>query len=176
MAISILTGLYEIYLMMNFKIIYMPIVGDDHFLSYASMICSIVSIFGAFLWGCLGDAKGVHFTILVLSVLDFGGKIFSDFAKEKPAIVVMVVLIGLISKSMMTIAGPGFVEIFGLKLGTELLPLKGVAIILGYILVPLFQIATAKFLNPHQYLVCISFFSVITLLCAIRLNILKCRE
>lgn len=58
----------------------MPIVGDDHFLSYASMICSIVSIAGAFLWGCLGDIKGVHFTILVLSILDFGGKIFSDFA------------------------------------------------------------------------------------------------
>lgn len=175
MAISILTGLYEIYLMMNFKIIYMPIIGDDHFLSYASMICSIVSIGGAFLWGCLADIKGIHFTILVLSILDFGGKIFSDFADEKPTIVVMVVLIGLISKSMMTIAGPGFVEIFGLKLGTDLLPLKGVAIILGYILVPMLQIATAKYLSPHQYLICISGFSLITLICAIRLKIIHCK-
>lgn len=82
------------------------------------MVCSVVSIGGAFLWGVLGDWKGVYFTILVLSVLDFGGKVYSDFAESKGMIVGMVVLIGLISKSMTTIAGPGFVEIFGLKLGT----------------------------------------------------------
>ena len=109
MLISILTGLYEIYLMMNFKIIYVPIISDDHFLSYASMICSVVSIVGAFIWGFLGDYKGIYFTILILSILDLGGKMFSDFAVNKPMIVIMVVLIGLISKSMTTIAGPGFV-------------------------------------------------------------------
>lgn len=66
--------------MMNFKIIFMPVVADDHFLSYASMICSIVSICGAFFWGFLGDYKGIYFTVLLLSFLDLGGKIFSDFA------------------------------------------------------------------------------------------------
>jgi hypothetical protein len=84
-------------------------------------------------------------------------------------IIIMVVLIGLISKSMMTLAGPGFVEIFGLKLGTELLPMKGIAIILGYVLVPLFEVLTSKFLDPHQYLICISFLSIITLIAAIKL-------
>lgn len=114
MLISFLTGLYEIHLMMNFKIIYMPIVNDDHFLSYCSMLCSVVAIFGAFIWGFLGDFKGVAFTILLLSILDFGSKIFSDFAVTKPTIIAMVVLIGLISKSMTTLAGPGFVEYFGI--------------------------------------------------------------
>lgn len=175
MAISVLTGLYEIYLMMNFKIIYMPIIGDDHFLSYSSMVCSVVSIAGAFLWGCLGDNKGVYFTILLLSLFDLGGKIYSNFAMSKPAIIVMVVLIGFISKSMMTLAGPGFVEIFGLKLGTALLPLKGVAIILGYMLIPIFQLATAKYLDPHELLIFISGFSLVTLGCAIRLNVIRCR-
>lgn len=109
MVISFLTGLYEIYLMMNFKIIYMPIINDDHFLSYCSMICSIVAIFGAFFWGFLGDLKGVAFTILILSILDFGTKFYCGFAVTKPTIVGMIVLIGLISKSMTTLAGPGFV-------------------------------------------------------------------
>lgn len=94
---------------MNFKIIFMPIVNDDHFLGYCSMICSVVSILGAFVWGYLGDVKGVAFTILILSVLDFCSKIFSDFAITKPLIIIMVILIGLISKSMTTLAGPGFV-------------------------------------------------------------------
>lgn len=33
-------------------------------------------------------------------------------------IVIMMILIGLISKSMTTLAGPGFVEYFGIKVGT----------------------------------------------------------
>lgn len=147
----------------------MPLISDDHFLSYASMVCSVISIGGAFFWGWLGDYKGIYFTILLLSILDLGGKIFSDFAFNKPMIIVMVCLIGLISKSMTTLAGPGLAEIFGLKLGTQLLPLKGVAIIIGYILVPLFQILLAKYLNPHEYLVFVSFFSLITLIAALRL-------
>lgn len=104
--------------MMNFKIIYMPIVNDDHFLSYCSMICSIVAICSAFIWGYLGDSKGVAFTIMLLSILDFGSKIYCNFALNKPMIVVMMILIGLISKSMTTLAGPGFVEYFGIKVGT----------------------------------------------------------
>lgn len=118
MLVSFLTGLYEIHLMMNFKIIYMPIINDDHFLSYCIMLCSLVAIGGAFIWGCLGDMKGIAFTTLVLSILDIGSKIFGDFAITKPMIVIMVILIGLISKSMTTLAGPGFVEYFGLKVGT----------------------------------------------------------
>lgn len=82
------------------------------------MLCSLVAIGGAFIWGCLGDMKGIAFTTLVLSILDIGSKIFGDFAITKPMIVIMVILIGLISKSMTTLAGPGFVEYFGLKVGT----------------------------------------------------------
>lgn len=94
---------------MNFKIILMPIIGDDHFLGYCIMLCQIVAICGAFIWGSLGDLKGAAFTILILSVLDFGGKMFSDFALNKATIIMMVILIGFISKSMTTIAGPAFV-------------------------------------------------------------------
>jgi MFS family permease len=167
--VSFLTGLYEIHLMMNFKIIYMPILPDDHFLSYCIMLCSLVSIVGAFFWGWLGDLRGVAFTILILSVLDFGSKLFSDFALTRVTIMIMVVLVGLISKSMTTLAGPGFVEYFGLTMGTELLPFKGISILLGYILVPLLQLATSDILTPHEYLIVISFASVVTLGCAIRL-------
>lgn len=155
--------------MLNFKIIYMPLVNDDHFLSYCSMLGSVVAMCGALLWGYLGDLKGVAFTILLLSILDIGSKIYCDFAINKAMIVVMVVLIGLISKSMTTLAGPGFVEYFGIATGTELLPYKGVAILAGYIVVPFFQLLTAHYLNPQQYLICLSFASLVTLACSIKL-------
>lgn len=134
---------------MNFKIIFLAYVNDDHFLSYCIIGCSIVSIVGAFFWGYLGDRKGVSFTILLLSILDIGSKIFSDFAVERQTIIVMVILIGLISKSMTTLAGPGFVQFYGLKLGTELLPFKGVSILIGYILVPFLQLLTSSYMNPR---------------------------
>jgi hypothetical protein len=172
MLVSFFTGLYEIHLMMNFKIIFMPLITDDHFLTYSIMLCTLVSIGGAFLWGCLGDLKGISFTILVLSVLDLLGKIFSDFAITKPTVLIMVILVGLVSKSMTTLAGPGFVEFFGLHLGTELLPFKGAALLLGYVMVPCFQLLTANFLTPHGYLIAISFASIATLGCSVRLYLL----
>ena len=156
----------------------MPLVNDDHFLGYSSMICSIVAILGAFLWGYLGDLKGVAFTILLLSILDFGSKIYSDFAVTKTMIILMVVLIGLISKSMTTLAGPGFVEYFGIEVGTELLPFKGIAILIGYLIVPFFQLISSSFLSPRDYLVCISFASIITLFSSVRLYYIhhKCKK
>jgi hypothetical protein len=54
-------------------------------------------------------------------------------------------------------------------MGTELLPYKGISILLGYALVPFFQLLTSNYLTPHEYLVVISFTSVITLGCAIKL-------
>lgn len=40
---------------------------------------------------------------------------------------------------------------------------------MGYVIVPLFQILTASILTPRQYLICISFLSIITMICGIRL-------
>ena len=94
---------------MNIKIIYLPIVGDDHFLGYASMLLSIVAIGGAFIWGWLGDHKGVGYSVLVLAIADFCVKIYCNFALTKPMIIIMMILIGILSKSMTTVAGPGFV-------------------------------------------------------------------
>lgn len=87
----------------------MPLINDDHFLSYLAMLGTFVGMFGAFIWGFLGDHKGVIWAILVLNILDFFGKIFCDFAVTKPTILIMVIIIGLISRSMTTLAGPGFV-------------------------------------------------------------------
>ena len=134
---------------MNLKIIFMPIVNDDHFLGYVSILCNVISIGGAFLWGLIGDKKGIAFSLLVLAVADFFVKMYSNFALTKPTIVLMMILIGILSKAMATLAGPGFVEYFGLEIGTELLPYKAVAILGGFILVPLFQVITAPIMTPH---------------------------
>lgn len=168
-SVSFLISLYEIYLNISFKIIFLPIVNDDHFLSYVSVLCNVVSIAGAFFWGWLGDKRGTAFSILVLCIADFGTKLFGNFAMEKSTILVMMVLIGCLSKAIATLAGPGFAEYFGHKVGTELLPYKGVAILAGFILVPLLQVILSPFFTPHQYLVILSSFSLLTLGMGVRL-------
>jgi hypothetical protein len=59
-----------------------------------------------------------------------------------------MIIFGIGDRGMETIAGPALVEIFGLKTATLLLPYKGLSLILGFILAPIFQITTAKFFSP----------------------------
>ena len=77
-----------------------------------------ISIFGAFLWGFMADCKGFSFTFLTVVLFDMVVKLVGVFAYDKTSILIMFVLIGINSKSMTTIVGPGFVEIFGLDVGT----------------------------------------------------------
>jgi hypothetical protein len=58
--IGLLTGVYQIFLVMNLKIIYMPIIKDDRFLVYCSMASSAVSIIGAFIWGYFADKRNFY--------------------------------------------------------------------------------------------------------------------
>jgi hypothetical protein len=58
--ISFFSGLYQIFLMMNLKIIYMPIIQDDRFLVYCAMISSAVSIVGSFVWGFYADKRSFY--------------------------------------------------------------------------------------------------------------------
>lgn len=54
-----------------------------------------------------------------------------------------------------------------------MLPFKGIAILLGYLIVPFFQIVTSSQLTPRDYLILISLTSIVTLGSAIRLYYLE---
>lgn len=131
------------------------------------MVSSVVAICGAFLWGFLGDIKGFSFTVLVIAVLDFIIKIYSDFALDKTMVFIMFVLVGIPSKSITTVMGPGFVEMFGLETGTELLPFKGIAMLLGFIIVPIGQLILESWISAHEYLIVLSCLSIVTLIMSI---------
>jgi hypothetical protein len=51
----------------------------------------------------------------------------------------MYFCLGFNDKGIVTIIGPGLIEIYGLEMATELIPYKGFTIFLTYIIVPLFQ-------------------------------------
>lgn len=112
--ISFLTGIYQIFLNMNLKIIYMPIVHDDRFLVFCAISATAASIVGAFVWGYIADKQSFYLLLLIFTGLDFLIKIYGSFALTKAGIMVLFILIGFVDKAMLTVMGPGLVKIFGI--------------------------------------------------------------
>lgn len=148
----------------------MPIVGDDMFLVYCAMAGTAVSIGSAFFWGYLGDKKGFIPTLLFFSVLDCLIKLYGMTAKEKPGILILFLLIGFTDKAMLTIMGPGFVKIFGIKIATELLPYKGVSVFLCFLFAPIGYLFVSSLLSPFSYLMLLAPLGILTPIMAFALH------
>lgn len=71
--------IYLIYLVMNIKLIYMPYINDDHFLSYCSALVTVSAVVGAPFWGYIADLKGFKFSLLMLVIFDTLVKIMGIF-------------------------------------------------------------------------------------------------
>lgn len=78
-------------------------------------------------------------------------------------------VIGFFDKGMMTIVGPGLVELYGIEGGTELLPLKGSSMLLTFAVVPVIQILTKEILTPLELLKIFSIVNVLGIIPAIML-------
>lgn len=146
--ISFLTGIYQIFLNMNLKIIYMPIVNDDRFLVYCAISATIASIVGAFIWGYIADRQNFFVVLIIFTTLDFFIKVYGRFAFTKASIMLLFIFIGVVDKAMVTVMGPGLVKIFGLDIATELLPYKGFSVFLGFLVAPLGYILFNSVLTP----------------------------
>lgn len=152
-SISFLCPLYLIYLSLYMKLIFMPILNDDHFLAFCSVILTVSAIFGAPFWGYIGDKKGFKTTLLLVLMVDCVVKILGVFCQRKWNLVMLYFMLGFNDKGILTIIGPGLIEIFGLELATELIPYKGIALFLAYVTVPLTQIILSSRLTYQVILI-----------------------
>jgi MFS family permease len=107
---------------------------------------------GTFAWGHIGDVYGIKSTILIYTILDIIVKLFIFFVNSKPVFLIYYCLLGLLDKALVTIVGPGLVEMYGLEGGTELLPIKSTSVFFTYGLIPIAQLMTAKFVGPLRFL------------------------
>ena len=95
--------------MNNVKLIFISAINDDHFLGYALVAHTVSAILGTFVWGFVADKKGIAKTMLILAIVDTIIKFFGLFAGDKPTLFILMFSIGLTSRGMMTIAGPGLI-------------------------------------------------------------------
>jgi hypothetical protein len=117
----------------------MPIINDDHFLSYCIALVTISAVAAPF-WGEMCDTKGFKTTLLWVTIFDSIVKIFGIYSTEKLSLGLLFFLLGANDKGLLTIIGPGLVGMFGVEMATELIPYKGLALIIAYILAPVMQI------------------------------------
>ena len=88
----------------------------------------------------------------------------------------MFFMLGVNDKGLLTIMGPGLIEIFGLEIATELIPYKGLAIFLGYVLAPSFQIFFWGVLSLRATLFIFFLLSLIALILSLRLQSMPCSK
>lgn len=146
---SLLNSLMSTYALTNFKIIFLPIINDDHFLTYILVIYSTASMVGTFYWGWYGDKHGITKTMLFISVADGCFKLLLLLISGKFWYGFYFLLIGIFDKGMITVVGPGLVELFGIEGGTELLPFKASSVLITFAIIPIVQIATKDICTPY---------------------------
>lgn len=127
------------------KLTFMPIINDDHYLAYCSVVLTASAIIGAPFWGSTGDKIGFKKTLFIVVIIDLICKILGLFCQEKWNLIILYFMLGFNDKGILTIIGPGLIEIFGLEMATELIPYKGISLFMAYVTVPLFQIALSSF-------------------------------
>lgn len=112
--ISGLNPIFLVYLMQNIKLVYMPIINDDHFLSFCSVIVTISAVVGAPLWGYLGDIKGFKTTLLLIVIFDTFVKLIGVSTESRWSLALLFLLLGANDRGLMTIVGPGLIGMFGI--------------------------------------------------------------
>lgn len=112
----------------------MSSIQDDHLISVGLMVVILSSAIFSIPWGILADQKGPFYVILIFLVLDFLAKIYCSLSRSKLSFILSMVSIGSTDKTMLVIFGPIIIDCFGLKVATELLPLKGVSGIISIVL------------------------------------------
>jgi len=117
-AIAYLVPLYLVYLTVFMKIIFMPIINDDGYLAMCAVILTIAGMIGAPFWGVVADKKGFKKTLLLVCLVDLAMKILGVFCNQKWNIMLMYFMTGFNDRGIITIVGPGLIEIFGLEMAT----------------------------------------------------------
>jgi len=97
-----------IYLVLNMKILFLPIINDDHFLAFCSILVTISAVGGAF-WGKIADRHGFKKTLVIIISFDIICKILGVFCTKKWNLALLYFMLGFNDKGILTLVGPGLI-------------------------------------------------------------------
>ena len=158
-----ITGcLFQVYVQLNTKLVYMPILQDDHLISVGLILIILSSALFSVPWGLLADRQGPPCTIVTFIMIDLAVKIFACICRSKTGFVLSMIFIGGTDKTMLVLFAPILIDSFGLDVATELLPYKGLSGILSVVLAAGLGLAFSG-MPPERALYAICFFSIVNL-------------
>lgn len=130
----------------------MPVINDDQYLITCLVVFFIANIVGVFFWNWLQERRGISYSILIIGMVSLFAGFFGFFSHRAELLMVFMILMGLALIGVDTISQPGIVEIYNLKLATDLLPFRAVSIVMGGMIGPFLQFSTASLLTPFQFM------------------------
>lgn len=158
-----ITGcMFQIYVQLNTKLVYMSILQDDHLISVGLIVIILSSALFGIGWGILADKKGAPVTIIAFIIADLAVKIFACMSKSKLNFILSMILLGGTDKTMLILFAPVLIESYGLKVATELLPFKGLSGLFSVILAAVLGFVLAN-VAPQTVLICLGMLSVINI-------------
>lgn len=158
-----ITGcLFQVYVQLNTKLVYMPILQDDHLISVGLILIILSSALFSVPWGLMADRQGPPCTIITFIIIDLTVKIFACIARSKTGFVLSMIFIGGTDKTMLVLFAPILIDSFGLRVATELLPFKGISGIFSVILAAALGLVFSG-MPPERALYAICAFSLINL-------------
>lgn len=105
-TLNITACLFQTYVQLNTKLLYMPIIEDDHLISVGLMVIILSSALCSIFWGLLADKKGPPFAIIAFCFVDLAVKIFSCVSTSKVAFITSMTLLGATDKTMLVLFAP----------------------------------------------------------------------
>lgn len=160
---NITACIYQLYFQLNTKLIYMSSLQDDHLISLGLVLSVLSSAVCSIFWGSLSDWKGPPITIIVFIILDFAGKIFASISRSREGFIASSIFLGATDKTMLILFAPILIDCFGLRVGSELLPFKGLSGLLGVAITIILGYVFTNLSTPQTALYCLCMFSIINL-------------
>ena len=120
---SMNVSLQVFFLSVNFKVYGIQKINDDHFLLLVILISAILGALSKFVWGVLIDKYNFKYVISVC--LSLGGIFTFTFcfvSSNKLLFLIWYTVITVCERGFLTIGAPALIKIFGLYIGTNLIP------------------------------------------------------
>ncbi|EGR30235.1 major facilitator superfamily protein, putative [Ichthyophthirius multifiliis] len=162
---------FSLFISLNYKTYGLTKINDDHFLTYLISITTIVSSLSNILWGYLVDRyqfRSVY--IFLICIILISGFIFPIISSNIFGFSIIYQILGSTERGLYTIIGPGLVQIYGIKLGSELFPIKSTSFFLALVLVPVIQVFLLKRYTYDQIIHIFNFGIAISLILSFKLK------
>lgn len=158
---SALVVSFGLYLNINFKSFSLTRLNNDYYVTTLYLLNMICGGLGRFFWGFMVDKYDFKKIFILLEIMVFVNASLFPFMRNNFLFCFFIFCIAFFDGGLISIMGPGLITIYGLNVGSKLLPIKGLAFFLGLLFCPLIGYLFEKSLGIEKVLFILGFLNII---------------